>query len=146
MVYRWLPFVLCLSILVGCGTDDDRNARGASAEPVISNLNCFPNFAYLGQGGGSIEVKWSFNFTDQDGDVRTLRGCMDGDCGIGPEACEEEILPIGLEGSFSGTVTWRTNVRTDCPPGPYHGTVSVIDALGQESNRLRGSLLLIEWP
>ncbi len=146
MAYRWLPFILCLSLLVGCGTDDDANARGASAEPVISDLNSFPWWAYLREGGGAIEVKWSFNFTDPDGDVRTLRGCMDGDCGVGPEVCEEEIIPIGLEGSFSGTVTWRTTVRTDCPPGTYQGTVSVIDALGQESNRLRGFLLLREWP
>jgi len=129
---NFLPGFMALLLVVFIARCGGGSGGGGEAHhaPVISNLLYSPTSAIGGQGGGTVTVTWTVDFTDAGGDVNTLRITSSGGTDI--------TTPItGISGQTSGTITGIFTVST-LSVGTYTFEVWVIDTKGNSSNKLSG--------
>jgi hypothetical protein len=140
--------VIFLFLFVGCGSDDcevcPRPPRPSGSPPVISNLQCNPASAAVGQGGGAITMDCSLFFRDPDGDLDAvvfsyIDGCGDDpgplDIDVRGQAGVQEDGDIDLE---------NLQIKTNCVAEPYTYEFVAEDGEGSESNELILQFVLVE--
>ena len=109
--------------------------------PALSNLWQSRYSAYIGEGGGAIQITGGFDFIDSDGDLDFVRA-SERRCGTGEwHSLDSDIA--GVDGLTSGFVQVPIIINTfACPPGTYYAYYSVYDKQGNVSNALQGSFTL----
>jgi hypothetical protein len=118
-----------LIILAGCGGGGGK-VTGPLDVPAITNLHYSPASAWQFEGGGSIAVSGTVDFTDLGGDLATLR--------LTTSAGGDLSIAIAAPGITSGTLTGGFVIPTDVV-GDYGFSIRVVDAGGRASNTLTAS-------
>ena len=128
-------FVASVFLCMSCGDDDSGSGGPSGTAPVISNLQCDPSTAAIGEGGGGITMDCSLFFRDQDKDLhRVVFSYLDG-CGSAPPLDQNVSLAAG--GLETGTIEINDLIiYTDCDPGSYTYQFQAIDRNGNKSNKL----------
>ncbi len=130
---RMLASLLALGLILACGGGGGTSGGGAGGNgtaPSISNLQYAPNTAVLNQGGGTITINGTFNFSDPDGDVTTLR--------LTTTAGSQDTPIQGASGITSATLNGAFSVSTT-QLGHFTFQVSLLDSKSHQSNSLSGS-------
>jgi hypothetical protein len=134
---RWVWGILICALIGSCSTSNDSDTttptQPSGSAPIISDLSCAPTAATTNQGGGALTVTCSFNFSDPDKDVKTVRTTNPNGSTTDTSV---QIQASGLAaGSLSaGVVADTTKAQT------YTFQIWLIDAAGNESNKLTGSV------
>ena len=113
-------------------------AAVATDVPTISGLTYSPQTAVANQGNGSVTVSFSFDFTDQAGDVTTLNLYVYD--ATGTTLVNE--MNLALDGSYANQTTGLLSGTLPVPTNQGAFTdlfaFSVTNASGSESNKLQG--------
>ena len=121
-----------LGLALACGGSSGTSGGGDldnGTAPIISNLQYAPTSAVLNQGGGTVTLAGTFDFSDPDGDVTTLRLAT---------ATGNLDTPIqGAAGVKSATLNGAFAVSTT-QLGHFTFQVSLLDGKGHQSNSLPG--------
>ena len=135
---KYLLFIL--TFLIGCGGSSGSSTNllplNPSNIPSISNLRTSPAVIQLNEGGGSVQVTISINFTDNDGDITTARYRDSSGADI------TQAL-AGFGGKTSATVYFVINVNTRTSRSITY-EIWLIDGAANESNKLSGSIW-VSW-
>jgi hypothetical protein len=136
-VPRWCLALIILLPIAGCGGGDgDGEAfpgQPAGTSPSISNLTVSPLSALQNEGGGSITVRISVDFVDQEGDVDYM--------GVNVLDSSGSILYVRgaplpqFVGELSGTAQADVAINTDVV-GQFALRVWLVDQTIRSSNRL----------
>lgn len=132
---RKLACVISVILCVGCGGGGGGGENPGNA-PTITNLNYSPSSAQLNEGGGTVLVTGTIDFTDQDGDVSSLTISTYNAAGQ-PIATTTSPVP-GAIGKTSGAVAVSVSVPTTVA-GSYTFQVFLTDATNHNSNHLSGT-------
>ena len=134
---RILLGLLLVGLINSCSCDgsDSNSSSTSSRPPGISTLKYFPVSVPLGFDGGETAITGSIDFIDADGDVTAI--------GIRHTDGSETVSRIaGMKVVTSGTtginVIGSTNTK-----GVFYFQVWVVDALGNKSNELTGTFLVM---
>jgi hypothetical protein len=116
------------------GEDQDAGQGGGSA-PVISDLAYDPK---TGTAGTQVNISGNFNFTDADGDVAKVAS---GATPPGGAFQEGPVAEIAGAGKTQGQAMFLLALLPQVA-GEYTFEVWLIDAAGNASNRLSGSVMV----
>jgi hypothetical protein len=122
----WSAITLGL-VALACGGGGGANGSGSA--PTISNLQYSPNAAVFNQGGGTIAINGTLDFSDPDGDVTTLR--------LTTTAGSQDTAIQGASGIKSGSLMGAFSLSTT-QLGHFTFQVSLLDGKGHQSNSLSG--------
>jgi hypothetical protein len=134
-----LSVLFLAGILLGCGGG---GGGGGGHTPAISNLQYSPASATVDDGGGTVSVSGSFDFTDSGGDLaRMVLTTYDAN------HIEIQSIPIPapLPGVTAGTLFGTVTIDTSAP-GVFTFTVLLYDSAGNASNLLSGTFSVIPDP
>ncbi len=141
-------FVVSLLCCMSCGSDDcetcPRPPKPSGSPPVISNLQCNPSSAEVGQGGGAITVDCSLFFRDPDGDLElVLFSYLEG-CGEDPGTLAIDVrAQAGVQ--EEGTIQLANlQIKTNCIADTYTYEFMAVDSEDTESNELILHFVLVE--
>ena len=142
---RIVALMLALS-LAGCGGGGGSGGGQVpvptSTAPQISNLTYSPEFVFVDEGGGQIDVFGSVDFTDPDGDVSMFVLEVFNSSGQMVSDVSEPIAAAGITaGTLQGVVTVGTTIV-----GDYSINIYVVDATSKRSNTLIGEFRVSEFP
>jgi len=129
---RRLAWVFAAMLFASCGGG---GGGGGGHTPEISNLQFSPASAIVNDGGGTVAISGSFDFTDAGGDLaRIVLTTYDNNhIQIGSIAIPASI-PGVTSGKLYGTVTIDTSVA-----GVFTFTVLVYDSAGNASDPITGT-------
>ncbi len=134
-------------VLVGCGGDpyDDWEVPDfqTGTPPSLSNLVISPNAAYVGDGGGQIDITGSVDFVDPDGDLLSVELTIYDSAGQQIARVGRQINDLGL--GTSGTVQAMVTVNTTVA-GDFRAEVSMIDVAVNSSNTLSTGFRIADFP
>ena len=131
--------IAALLLSGACGGDDGNSDTPlylsipsiVSFAPVISNLQLTPSSV---PAGSIAVIDGLLDYWDLDADIVLLR-FSNRTCGLDP-VIDTDIDLSGFLGLISGTITFSLDIDTNCSPGTYSGTVSLVDLKGHTSNLL----------
>ncbi len=127
--------------IAGCGGGGGGSGGGVNA-PVISNLRLLPDASYLNNGGGTVFVNASVDFSDADGDLSSFSLDIYDSSNVRIDSLRGPTTGAG--GVTSGTVFASVAVSTTVADN-YSFTLTMSDARGNQSNQLIG-IFPIEGP
>jgi N-acetylneuraminic acid mutarotase len=142
-----LLFLLFL-LLAGCGGGGGGGAAGGPAPtptgtaPQITNLTFYPEFVFVGEGGGQTDVFGTVDFTDPDGNVTQFVLDVFDSTGQLVANLTESISASGIT---SGTLQGGITITTDIV-GFYTISVHLVDGTSRSSNSLTGEFRISEFP
>lgn len=135
-----LSILFLAGFLVGCGGGGD--GGGGGHPPVITNLQFSPASALVNDGGGTIAITGSFDFTDSGGDLaRVVITTYDNNNNPLGSITIPVFLPGVTAGSLFGTITVDTSL-----PGVFTFAILVYDTAGYTSNALSGTFSVTPDP
>lgn len=144
--------VVSLFCCMSCGGDDcptcPGSPRPSGSPPVISDLQCNPSSADIGQSGGVLTIGCSVDFIDPDEDFETILEKVlfsAQDCGKDPLSDISIDVRSQAAGQQQGTINFGARVQTDCVEGIYRYEISALDSENSEPNTPLGfSFELVE--
>jgi len=130
-----LIMMACMA-LYACGGGGGGGGGPFETAPAITNLTYYPSSAQLNDGGGTILVTGTVDFSDPDGDVSSFTIVTYNTAG---QQLSSTTNPVqGVNGHTSGTVVVSVLAPTTVA-GDYTFQVFLIDASNRTSNRLSGT-------
>jgi hypothetical protein len=135
-----LSVLFLAAFLLGCGGGGD--GGGGGHPPAISNLQFSPASAMVDDGGGTVTISGSFDFTDSGGDLaRMVLATYDAN----HNQIQSIPIPVSLPGVTAGTLFGSVIVDTSAP-GVFTFTVLLYDSAGNASNSLEGTFSVTPDP
>ena len=116
-----------MALSMGCGTDE-------GSPPEISSLSYSPDTATVGE---TITIAGTVDFVDDDGDLDLLGLTAVDPNGVASDLPMSEIQ--GVAGTTEGTIGIQMFLVMNTA-GTYEFELFVVDAEGNESNRLAGTV------
>ena len=143
-----LVFVALLLSCVSCGGDDcptcPRPPSPSGSPPVISDLECTPTSAEMGQGGGAISMSCTLFFRDPDGDLESIVFSYVDGCGQDPGPLDIDVRgQAGVQEQGDINLV-NLQVKTNCAADTYTYEFVAVDSEGSESDPLIQPFLLVE--
>ena len=135
---RRLAWAFVAMLFAGCGG----GGGGGGHPPAISNLQFSPASAMVDDGGGTVTISGSFDFTDSGGDLaRMVLATYDAN----HNQIQSIPIPVSLPGVTAGTLFGSVIVDTSAP-GVFTFTVLLYDSAGNASNSLSGTFSVTPDP
>jgi hypothetical protein len=135
-----LSVLFLAAFLLGCGGGGD--GGGGGHPPAISNLQFSPTSAMVNDGGGTVTISGSFDFTDSGGDLARMVLTTYDDNHIQIESIP---IPVSLPGVTAGTL-FGTVIIDSSAPGVFTFTILLYDSAGNASNSLSGTFSVTPDP
>ncbi len=133
-----LALALVAVLCAGCGGGGGGDNPGHA--PAITNLNYSPSSVQLNEGGGTVLVAGTADFTDSGGDVASFT--IETYDALGRLLSSTTTPVFGIEGQTSGVVAVEVSVPTTVA-GDYTFQVLLTDAANYPSNRLSGTFNVV---
>ncbi len=135
----WAAICMVFAVgMVACGGGGSSTPAPAPTPPAISNLTYYPSSITLNQGGGTVKVSGTFDYTDGGGDIEAVTDNFYESPSTTPYY--SETLPYwGQTGSISGTLPWSFTFKTNTAR-TINFDIIVTDSGGLKSNKLTGTL------
>jgi len=126
--------IICFFFISSCGGSGSNTGQSLGTAPTISSLSFTPSSILQNSGGGLVDISGQINFSDPDGDIKTL-------VIVGLSRLD---IPISIaSGTTSGVVQAVVNNNDTTVKGTFSFEVWIIDHQGNESNRLQGQVQVI---
>ena len=115
---------------------------GGGHTPEISNLQFSPTSAIVNDGGGTVTISGSFDFTDGGGDLARMVLTTYDDH---HNQLESITIPVSSPGVTAGMLFGTVIIDTSAP-GVFTFTVLLYDSAGNASNSLAGTFSVTPDP
>jgi hypothetical protein len=119
----------------GGGGDGGGSGSGVGHAPAISNLQYSPDSSFVNNGGGTVFVNASVDFSDADGDLVSYALDIYDSSNVLVDSLSGATA--GVAGITAGTVNAALSVNTTVADD-YKFLLYLTDASGNESNQLTG--------
>jgi hypothetical protein len=144
---RYAVALLLWMVMTGCGGSNDSSGGNTTividSSPTISNLVFSPATATIGQGGGTVTVSASYNFTDNGSDLFNGTVTISGFDSDGHHIANSTIPITGISqtattGVLSSSISAPTTVA-----GTYFYSIYITDGKGNQSNSMTGAFTVV---